>query len=101
MHIINHSDLHVSSYWYKRFKRVYGILNLCLKSAYWAPNCNPILFITKAVLNNVKLTDILVDLKIMGRSPDLFINVKIGQGQLIIETLFVLPYMGAVALLAK
>ena len=34
------------------------------------------------------------DLKVLRRSPDLLINVKIGQGQLwfIIETYFVLPW---------
>ena len=41
---------------------------------------------------NVKLED----LKVLKRSPDLFNNVKIGQGQLrlIIQTYFVIPYMG-------
>ena len=39
----------------------------------------------------------LEDLKVLKRSPDLLINVKIGQGQLrlIIQTYFVLPYMGS------
>ena len=38
----------------------------------------------------------LEDLKVLKRSPDLLNNVKIGQGQLrlIIQTYFVLPYMG-------
>ena len=42
----------------------------------------------------------LEDLK---RSPDLLNNVKIGHGQLrlIIQTYFVLPYMGMVAILVK
>ena len=37
------------------------------------------------------------------RGPDLLNNVKIGQGKLrlIIETYFVLPYMGVAAILAK
>ena len=39
----------------------------------------------------------LEDLKVLKRSPDLFNNVKVGQGQLrlIIQTYFVLPYMGS------
>ena len=39
----------------------------------------------------------LEDLKVLKRSPDLFNNVEIGQGQfrLIIQTYFVLPYMGS------
>ena len=38
----------------------------------------------------------LEDLKVLKCSPDLLNNVKIGQGQLrlIIQTYFVLPYMG-------
>ena len=38
----------------------------------------------------------LEDLKALKRSPDLLNNVKIGQGKLrlIIQTYFVLPYMG-------
>ena len=43
------------------------------------------------------------NLKALKCSPDLLNNVKIGQGQLrfIIETYFVLPYMGVVANLVK
>ena len=39
----------------------------------------------------------LEDLKVLKRSPDLLNNVKIGQGQLrlIIQTYFVLPYVGS------
>ena len=39
----------------------------------------------------------LEDLKVLKHSPDLLNNVKIGQGQLrlIIQTYFVLPYMGS------
>ena len=39
----------------------------------------------------------LEDLTVLKRSPDLLNNVKIGQGQLrlIIQTYFVLPYMGS------
>ena len=39
----------------------------------------------------------LEDLKVLKRSPDLLNNVKIGQGQLrlIIQTYFVLSYMGS------
>ena len=39
----------------------------------------------------------LEDLKVLKRSPDLLNNVKIGQGQLrlIIQTKYVLPYMGS------
>ena len=39
----------------------------------------------------------LEDLKVLKGSPDLLNNVKIGQGQiwLIIQTYFVLPYMGS------
>ena len=39
----------------------------------------------------------LEDLKVLKRSPDLLNNVKIGQGKLrlIIQTYFVLPYMGS------
>ena len=45
----------------------------------------------------------LEDLKVLKRSPDLLNNVKIGHGQLrlIIQTYFVLPYMGMVAILVK
>ena len=45
----------------------------------------------------------LEDLKVLKRSPDLLNNVKIGQGQLrlIMETYFVLPYMGVAANLVK
>ena len=45
----------------------------------------------------------LADLKVLKRSPDLLNNVKIGHGQLrlIIQTYFVLPYMGMVAILVK
>ena len=45
----------------------------------------------------------LEDLTVLKRSPDLLNNVKIGQGQLrlIIETYFVLPYMGVAAILVK
>ena len=44
-------------------------------------------------VGNLKLED----LKVLKRSPDLLNNVKIGQGQLrlIIQTFFVLPYMGS------
>ena len=40
---------------------------------------------------------------VLKRSPDLLDNVKIDQGQLrlIIETYFVLPYMGVAATLVK
>ena len=39
----------------------------------------------------------LEDLKVLKRSPDLLNNVKIGHGQLrlIIQTYFVVPYMGS------
>ena len=39
----------------------------------------------------------LEDLKVLKRSPDLLNNVKIGHSQLrlIIQTYFVLPYMGS------
>ena len=42
-------------------------------------------------------TEKLEDLKVLKRSPDLLNNVEIGQGQLrlIIQTYFVLPYMGS------
>ena len=45
------------------------------------------------VLSLIKLED----LKVQKHSPDLFNNVKIGQGQLrlIVQTYFVLPYMGS------
>ena len=45
------------------------------------------------VLSLIKLED----LKVLKHSPDLFNYVKIGQGQLrlIIQTYFVLPYMGS------
>ena len=45
----------------------------------------------------------LEDLKVLKRSLDLLNNVKIGQGllRLIIETYFVLPYMGVAAILVK
>ena len=50
-------------------------------------NCAP-----NPIREKVKLED----LKVLKRSPDLLNNVKIGQGQLrlIIQTYFVLPYMG-------
>ena len=44
----------------------------------------------------------LEDLKVLRRSPDLFNNVKICQGQLrLIIKHFVLPYMGLTAILVK
>ena len=45
----------------------------------------------------------LEDLKVLKRSPDLLNNVIIGHCQLrlIIQTYFVLPYMGMVAILVK
>ena len=45
----------------------------------------------------------LEDLKVLRRSPDLLNNVKIGQGQLqlIMEQIFVLPYMGVADILVK
>ena len=44
----------------------------------------------------------LEDLKVLRRSPDLFNNVKIGQGYTAYnKTYFVLPYMGIAAILVK
>ena len=45
----------------------------------------------------------LEDLKVLRRSPDLLNNVKLGQGQqqLIMEQIFVLPYMGVADILVK
>ena len=44
----------------------------------------------------------LEDLKVLRRSPDLFNNVKIGQGFTAYnKTYFVLPYMGIAAILVK
>ena len=44
----------------------------------------------------------LEDLKVLRRSPDLFNNVKIGQGFTTYnKTYFVLPYMGVAAILVK
>ena len=44
----------------------------------------------------------LEDLKVLRRSPDLFHNVKIGQGFTAYnKTYFVLPYMGVAAILVK
>ena len=44
----------------------------------------------------------LEDLKVLRRSPDLFNNVKIGQGfRAYNKTCFVLPYMGVAAILVK
>ena len=44
----------------------------------------------------------LEDLKVLRRSPDLFNNVKIGQGLAAYnKTYFVLPYMGVAAILVK
>ena len=45
----------------------------------------------------------LEDLKVLRRSPDLLNNVKIGQGQLqlIMEQIFVLPYMGVAEISVK
>ena len=44
----------------------------------------------------------LEDLKVLRRSPDLFNNVKIGQGFTAYnKTYFVLPYMGVAAILVK
>ena len=47
--------------------------------------------------------DKLEDLKVLKRSHDVLNNVKIGHGQLrlIIQTYFVLPCMGMVAILVK
>ena len=51
----------------------------------------------------VMVDDKLEDLKVLRRSPDLLNNVKIGQGQLqlIMEQIFILPYMGVAAILVK
>ena len=44
----------------------------------------------------------LEDLKVLRRSPDLFNNVKIGQGFMAYnKTYFVLPYMGVAGILVK
>ena len=44
----------------------------------------------------------LEDLKVLRRSPDLFNNVKIGQGFTAYnKTYFVLPFMGVAAILVK
>ena len=45
----------------------------------------------------------LEDLRVLKHSPDLLNNVKVSHGQLrlIIQTYFVLPYMGLVAILVK
>ena len=44
----------------------------------------------------------LEDLKVLRRSPDLFNNVKIGQGFTAYnKTYFVIPYMGVAAILVK
>ena len=44
----------------------------------------------------------LEDLKVLRRSPDLFNNVKIGQGFTAYnKTYFVLPYMGITSILVK
>ena len=44
----------------------------------------------------------LEDLKVLRRSPDLFNNVKIGQGLTAYnKTYFVIPYMGVAAILLK
>ena len=52
---------------------------------------------------NLALSLRLEDLKVLKRSPDLLNNVIIGHCQLrlIIQTYFVLPYMGMVAILVK
>ena len=54
----------------------------------------------KFIVSNKKELE---DLKVLKRSPDLLNNVKIGHGylRLIIQTYFVLPYMGMVAILVK
>ena len=49
--------------------------------------------------NNLKKLE---DLKVLRRSPDLFNNVKIGQGFTAYnKTYFVLPYMGVAAILVR
>ena len=52
---------------------------------------------------NVDGAPILEDLKVLRRSPDLLNYVKIGRGQLqlIMEQIFVLPYMGVADILVK
>ena len=51
---------------------------------------------------NIYLIRKLEDLKVLRRSPDLFNNVKIGQGLTAYnKTYFVLPYMGVAAILVK
>ena len=59
---------------------------MCLSAVF---KCFPNTFILWSIFK-------LEDLKVLKRSPDLLNNVKIGQGQLrlIIQTYFVLPYMG-------
>ena len=60
--------------------------------------CNKIAFTLFRIKTNVKLED----LKVLRRSPDLFNNVKIGQGFTAYnKTYFVIPYMGVAAILVK
>ena len=56
------------------------------------PNCLQILSADSTITASK-----LEDLKVLKRSPDLLNDVKIGHGQLrlIIQTYFVLPYMGS------
>ena len=62
--------------------------------AFWTS----ILWVPAKITNIWEQKEKLEDLK---RSPDLLYNVKVGHGQLrlIIQTYFVLPYMGMVAIL--
>ena len=57
----------------------------------------------QSATNPIKTDIKLEDLTVLKRSSDLLNNVKIGQGQLrlIIETYFVLLYMGVAAILVK
>ena len=55
------------------------------------------IYITSVYMRNFSKLE---DLKVLRRSPDLFNNVKIGQGFTAYnKTYFVLPYMGVAAIL--
>ena len=65
----------------------------------------PVCLVAEVFVNNQLLVFVikfkLEDLKVLRRSPDLFDNVKIGQGQiqLIIKHILLNPYMGVAAIL--
>ena len=91
----------LSAFWFWRKRLLKGFYHIWACRPFWScdqTNLHKNLGLLIVELNagfQVSFNQ-LEDLKVLKRSPDLLNNVKIGQGQLrlIIQTYFVLPYMG-------